>query len=164
MRTASNPSCCNGWIPLGRLYDGLTVGPMVTIGAWACGEAATRPVECAERDRDRYGRVVAVCSIPGEDLNAWMVEQGWPVAYRKYSTDYVSHETAAKTARRGLWRGDFVEPSRWRRGERLEAPAASRAGDCRIKGNISKKGTRIYHVPGGAWYAKTRIDTAKGER
>ena len=173
MRTASNPSCCNGWIPLGRLYDGLTVRPMVTIGAWACGEAATRalreriasrPVECAERDRDRYGRVVAVCSIPGEDLNAWMVEQGWAVAYRKYSTDYVSHETAAKTARRGLWRGDFVEPSRWRRGERLEAPAASRAGDCRIKGNISKKGTRIYHVPGGAWYAKTRIDTAKGER
>ena len=36
--------------------------------------------------------------------------------------------------------------------------------DCRIKGNISRKGTRIYHVPGGAWYAKTRIDTAKGER
>ena len=33
-----------------------------------------------------------------------------------------------------------------------------------IKGNISRKGTRIYHVPGGASYPKTRIDTAKGER
>ena len=92
-----------------------------------------------------------------------MVEQGWAVAYRKYSTDYVSHETAAKAARRGVWRGDFVEPSRWRRGERLEA-AASGVGDCRLKGNISQKDTRIYHVPGGQSYANTRIDTAKGER
>ena len=79
---------------------------------WACGEAATRalreriggrPVECTERDRDRYGRIVAVCSIAGADLNAWMVEKGWAVAYRKYSTDYVSHETSAKAARRGVW-------------------------------------------------------------
>ena len=139
---------------------------------WACGEAAIqalrgriarRPVQCAERDRDRYGRIVAVCRVGGADLNAWMVEQGWAVAYRKYSTDYVSHETAAKAARRGVWRSDFVEPSRWRRGERLEA-AASGVGDCRLKGNISRKSTRIYHVPGGHSYAKTRIDTAKGER
>ena len=57
---------------------------------------------------------------------------------------------------------EFVEPPRWRRGERLEAGAASGVGDCRIKGNISRKGTRIYHVPGGASYAKTRIDD--GER
>ena len=140
---------------------------------WACGEAATRalrgrigrrPVECAERDRDRYGRIVAVCRVAGADVNAWMVDPGWAVAYRKYSTDYVSHETAAKRARRGVWRGDFVEPSRWRRGERLEATAGVAAGDCRIKGNISRKGTRIYHVRGGAFYARTRIDTAKGER
>ena len=51
------------------------------------------------------GRIVAVCRIGGADVNAWMVEQGWAVAYRKYSTDYVSHETAAKAARWGLWRG-----------------------------------------------------------
>ena len=65
--------------------------------------------------------------------------------------------------RRGVWRGEFVEPSRWRRGERLE-PAPSSGGQCRIKGNVSRSGTRIYHVPGGASYAKTRIDTSKGER
>ena len=140
---------------------------------WACGEAATRAlreriagrqVACAEHDRDRYGRIVAVCRVDGAEVNAWMVKQGWAVAYRKYSTDYVSHEMAAKAARRGLWRGEFVEPSRWRRGERLEAVPASGPGDCRIKGNVSRKGTRIYHVQGGGSYAKTRIDTAKGER
>ena len=105
-----------------------------------------------------------MCRVGGVDLNAWMVEQGWAVAYRKYSRDYVAHETAAEATRRGLWRGEFVEPSRWRRGERLEAAAATGAGDYRIKGNISRKGTRIYHVPRGRSYAKTRIDTAKGER
>ena len=90
----------------------------------------------------------------------------WPcrrASYRTCPTDCVSHETAKKTARRDLWRGEFVEPSRWRRGEGLKA-AAGAAGDCRIKGNISRKGTSIYHVPGGYSYAKPRIDTAKGER
>ena len=65
---------------------------------------AGRPVECAERDRDRdrYGRIVAVCRVDGADVNAWMVAQGWTVVYRKYSTDYVSHEAAEKAASRGV--------------------------------------------------------------
>ena len=97
---------------------------------WPCGAAATRalreriagrPITCEERDRDRYGRIVAVCRLAGEDVNAWMVSQGWALAYQKYSSDYVAQETAAKAARRGVWRGDFVSPGRWRRGEGLEA-------------------------------------------
>ena len=140
---------------------------------WPCGAAATRalreriagrPITCEERDRDRYGRIVAVCRLAGEDVNAWMVSQGWALAYRKYSSDYVAQETAAKAARRGVWRGDFVSPGRWRRGERLEAKVRRDSGECRIKGNISRKGVRIYHVPGGQSYARTRIDTSKGER
>ena len=35
---------------------------------------------------------------------------------------------------------------------------------CDIKGNISTSGERIYHVPGQAYYAKTVITPAKGER
>ncbi len=35
---------------------------------------------------------------------------------------------------------------------------------CLIKGNISRSGERIYHVPGGRWYDATRIDPRKGER
>ena len=75
-----------------------------------------------ERDRDRYGRVVAVCRAAGEDLNAWMVSQGWALAYRQYSRDYVGEEADARAARRGIWRGDFVEPWDWRPGERLGTP------------------------------------------
>lgn len=37
-------------------------------------------------------------------------------------------------------------------------------GDCRIKGNISWGGERIYHVPGGKYYDATQIATGKGER
>ena len=35
---------------------------------------------------------------------------------------------------------------------------------CEIKGNISAKGERIYHMPGGQYYESVKIDTGKGER
>jgi hypothetical protein len=36
--------------------------------------------------------------------------------------------------------------------------------DCAIKGNISRSGERIYHVPGGRWYNATMINPLRGER
>ncbi|MDE2792146.1 MAG: thermonuclease family protein [Paracoccaceae bacterium] len=78
-----------------------------------------QPVACEERERDRYGRMVAVCRVRGEDINAWMVAEGWVLAYRTYSHAYVDQETVARTAKRGVWRGELVEPWAWRRGERL---------------------------------------------
>ena len=144
---------------------------------WPCGERATRAldqrigsrtVSCEERDRDRYGRSVAVCRAAGEDLNAWMVRAGWAIAYRRYSRTYVAEESSARAARRGLWRGDFVAPWDWRRGERLAGAGGgsvqSAGRGCRIKGNIGRDGSRIYHVPGGQFYNRTRIDTTRGER
>ena len=35
---------------------------------------------------------------------------------------------------------------------------------CRIKGNISGNGNKVYHVPGSRFYAQTEIETAAGER
>ena len=35
---------------------------------------------------------------------------------------------------------------------------------CNIKGNISDRGERIYHVPGQRYYDATIISPAKGER
>jgi endonuclease YncB( thermonuclease family) len=74
------------------------------------------PVSCEARDTDRYGRIVAVCSQRGIDLNAWMVEQGHALAYRQYSKDYVPQEEAARAAKRGIWSGSFTPPSEYRRG------------------------------------------------
>jgi endonuclease YncB( thermonuclease family) len=145
--------------------------------SWRCGQQAALAlsdrigrgaVACEAKDRDRYGRIVAVCRKGGEDLNAWMVRQGWAVAYRRYSTDYVRAEAEARGQQRNIWSGEFVMPWDWRRRQRLagEGGGASNAPKpgCDIKGNISSSGERIYHVPGGRWHAKTRIDTAKGER
>ena len=143
--------------------------------SYRCGTSATlaltrriggRSVSCDERDQDRYGRIVAVCHAGGEDLNAWLVSEGLAIAYRHYSTDYVGHERAAREAARGLWRGEFVEPWQWRKGKRMAGEKAADAapGPCKIKGNISRKGTRIYHLLNGRHYAATKIDESKGER
>jgi endonuclease YncB( thermonuclease family) len=142
---------------------------------WLCGAAATKAlkelignsdVSCAQRDMDRYGRIVAVCRANGVDLNAVMVQSGMALAYRKYSDDYSGQEASAKAARRGLWAGQFVPPWEWRRGKRLASKAAANDNPegCRIKGNIGSKGDRIYHMPGGRWYDRTVITASKGER
>ena len=38
------------------------------------------------------------------------------------------------------------------------------AQDCSIKGNVSRSGERIYHVPGGRFYDRTKINESAGER
>ena len=120
-------------------------------------------VTCKTREKDRYGRWVAVCYDPdGFDLGRDMVHKGWALAYRQYSTDYVGTEDKAKAAKRGLWKGEFVPLWDWRWGKRLASETTS--DGCPIKGNISQRGERIYHVPGGQHYDKTIIDTEKGER
>ena len=153
--------------------------------AWRCGQRAAlalsdkigrRPVTCEQRTTDLYDRPVSVCRAGGEDLNLWMVEQGWARAYRKYSSDYVGAEATARAARVGIWAGTFQDPWAYRK-ELREEQAAKRAANqnapvstggqssgCQIKGNISAKGERIYHVPGGQFYDKTRIDGRQGER
>jgi hypothetical protein len=123
-------------------------------------------VSCEPRDIDRYGRVVAVCFAHGEDLNAWMVTNGWALAYREYSLDYVQQEQSASAAKAGMWQGEFVAPWEWRRHEDvvIELTPSVPADDCAIKGNISSSGERIYHVPDGQYYSRTKISPSKGER
>ncbi len=63
---------------------------------WQCGKDAAnaladkigrRPVRCEDLGRDRYKRIIARCTVAGEDMGAWMVSQGWALAYRRYSHD-----------------------------------------------------------------------------
>ena len=140
--------------------------------SWPCGAEATAflhtaigddLVICRATDVDRYSRFVATCSARLVDLNALLVRQGYALAYRRYSLDYVDDEADAEAAGRGLWSGEFVPPWDWRRGVRLVAHEI-RPDGCTIKGNINAKGRRIYHVPGSAGYGPTIIDESKGER
>ena len=144
---------------------------------WTCGIEArnrlvghigARSVECSPRGLDAYGRTLAVCRADGEDLNKWMVSQGWALAYVKYSNVYVPDQEDARSERRGLWSGAFVAPWDWRHRDKktvvlgaysvpvtaqalLLAPdsaAQSPSSDCVIKGNINRRGERIYFRPG----------------
>ena len=90
---------------------------------WRCGQQAALAmsdkigrsvVRCDPKDRDRYGRIVAICFKDTLDLSRWMVDQGWAVAYRKYSLDYVADEDRARMERRNIWSGSFELPWDWR--------------------------------------------------
>ena len=72
-------------------------------------------VTCKGDKRDRYKRLIAVCYIGPFNINKQMVVDGWAMAYRKYSKDYVKAETFAKSRREGLWRGEFEPPWEWRK-------------------------------------------------
>ena len=90
--------------------------------AWRCGKVATRalvgyvggrPLHCRSSGFDRYRRVLAACALPdGSDINAWMVRQGWALAY--YSDTYRPQEAQAHAAKRGIWAGTFMPPWEWR--------------------------------------------------
>ena len=127
------------------------------------GYVSGKTVNCEILDKDRYGRFIARCLVNGTDVNELLVKEGWALAYRQYSKDYAIAEGQAKRDNIGLWQGTFVEPWNWRRGQRLTDAAAPKASDCMIKGNISSSG-KIYHTPSSPWYARTKINTAKGER
>lgn len=144
---------------------------------WACGqEAATqlsklvtgREVRCVPTGTDAYGRTVARCTAGGVDVNRTMVALGYAVAFRKYSTDYVSAEESARSYKRGMWSGTFEMPSDVRATDRPAREAPKRAAvrsrpvaavsACNIKGNRSRKGEWIYHLPGMPYYNQTRAE------
>jgi endonuclease YncB( thermonuclease family) len=90
---------------------------------WRCGHTAARrlqdfigskTVTCAQKDRDRYGRIVAVCAAGGDDLGAWLVEHGWALAYARYSQAYAARQKRAEAVRAGIWRSRFRKPWEWR--------------------------------------------------
>lgn len=151
--------------------------------SWGCGEASTRqlqslvegqPVACLVRGIDDYGRSLAVCTVGGLELNRTMVAQGWAVAFRRYSGDYVTDEIRAKASGVGIWKSAFVLPEDFRQAaasagiapkpshatSRLAnvAPAPGVMGRCAIKGNRNRRGQWIYHVPGMPYYEATRAE------
>lgn len=86
---------------------------------WPCGGAARSrlaemlargDVVCAPEGQDRYGRTLASCAVVGSDLGAELVRAGLAISTGGYGAE----EAAARTARRGLWSGRFVDPKEWR--------------------------------------------------
>jgi endonuclease YncB( thermonuclease family) len=148
---------------------------------WSCGASAAdklaqlvtgKNVVCSSVGRDQHGRLLGHCMVGATDVNRAMVASGYAVAFRRYSSDYVSAEDSAKANKRGIWAGTFQMPSDYRhagdapvpqRPKTRERTVASSSGwqaraigNCNIKGNRNRKGQWIYHVPGMPYYDQTR--------
>ena len=70
---------------------------------------------CKWSNKDRYKRYIAECFKDKTNLNAWMVRNGYAVAYRKYSKKFVSQEIYAKKEKLGIWSGTFIMPWDYRK-------------------------------------------------
>jgi endonuclease YncB( thermonuclease family) len=62
------------------------------------------------------GRPQGICYVGAVRVDHEMVLSGWAVADHSLS---VPAEIIARESKRGLWRGRFIAPKRWRKGERL---------------------------------------------
>src|ERR1700716_3301694 len=91
---------------------------------WSCGVAArdelikhadSKTWTCHVRQTiDRRGRTVARCEVDGEDIQKWMVKNGWALAFTRVSRDYEADEKEAREAKAGMWQGAFIAPWDWR--------------------------------------------------
>ena len=119
--------------------------------------------------RDRYKRLICTVYVNGEDVALAQLDAGLAWWYRRYANEqppslrgeYESAEDHAAADKLGLWQDENpIPPWVWRKtGEQAGAPEG-----CAIKGNINRKGEKIYHVPGRRSYGATKIDESKGER
>jgi endonuclease YncB( thermonuclease family) len=92
---------------------------------WPCWQAAVKdlqalldqgPVVCdAVREPDVYGRFLARCKVNDQSVNELLVSRGFAVARTNESPDYTAAEATAKEKKLGLWKGQFVPPSVFRR-------------------------------------------------
>lgn len=152
----------------------------------ACGAMAKEALEgligggtlhCVAQDTDAYGRAVARCQTSGLDVGTALVASGWATAYRRYGDDYVAAEASARAAGIGIWQWEFELPEAYRasqqaareprqaqRPARAAAQASARprrfeqGGMCLIKGNHSRRGDWIYHLPGMPYYQQTNAE------
>ena len=160
---------------------------------WTCGVAARDELAkftegknwvCHARSIDRRGRTVARCEVGGEDIQKWLVRNGWALAYVRISKDYEADEAAAREAKAGMWQGAFIAPWDWRvRNKKTTILGATKppegahsvllasasgpvapSPDCTIKGNVNSSGECIYHKPTSRWYAQIKMKISKGTR
>ena len=92
---------------------------------YKCGEKSTnalkkkiknKKIKCLIQDKkDRYRRNIGICYLKKQDINSWLVKNGYAIAYRRYSKKYVIDEQYAENNKLGIWEGTFMEPEKWRR-------------------------------------------------
>jgi endonuclease YncB( thermonuclease family) len=84
------------------------------------GLVAGRNVEVAQKDVDRYGRVVGLVKVDGQNLNELIIQNGYAWVYRQYCkekfcSDWIKSEEYARQQNKGMWSSSVVIPPwEWR--------------------------------------------------
>ena len=92
---------------------------------WKAGREAQRwlrnflhrkTVTCTTTGEITYDRMVATCSVDGQDLGEIIVRAGWAYDYIHFSRGkYAAAEADAREHHRGIWAGKCEKPWEWRR-------------------------------------------------
>lgn len=122
-------------------------------------------------DTDKYGRLLRYVYLLSEStgsdqifVNDYLVRQGFAYASTyppdvKYQDQFANAQQEATSKNLGLWSTcQNFSP------DQNQNQTQAQNDDCKVKGNISSSGEKIYHVPGQRYYDKTVIDEPKGER
>lgn len=137
-------TCCSAVSSAQRVSDGDTIklGPVtyrlwgidapelaqVCEDGWPAGRLAAarvltllegKFVDCIERDRDKYGRTVAICRANGVDVGAVLVREGLAWAFVRYSDQYAADEQLAKQKKLGIHGRNCMPAWEWRAARKL---------------------------------------------
>lgn len=150
------------------------------------GKTVRMEPDVSQSDRDKYDRLLRYVYLDDEDVSLMVIQNGYgyeythDVPYQKQAR-YRAVQIEAENGKRGLWADGICAKSEPvvttpqvtenKSSGESKPQTVNTAGsnstltqDCRIKGNISSSGEKIYHMPGQQFYDKTVIDTSKGER
>jgi endonuclease YncB( thermonuclease family) len=148
------------------------------------GHFGRRELTCKLTGTDLYGRSLGDCSAGFESISRWLVRNGWALAFRNYSAAFITDEDYAREHKFGLWAGAFIAPWEWRHRSgktvilgaldvprdaqrKLLSPQTASAPpdpNCVIKANMNRSGECIFHVPGGRFYDRLRMESRAGRR
>ncbi|MGK6324709.1 thermonuclease family protein [Sphingomonas sp. DT-51] len=106
-----------------------------TSGCWPCGKAAqdyaskllkANPATIRLTGKQSYGRLIGTVDVGGQDLGEAMIAAGLAVPATSYlkgdptrAQRYVAAYETAERRQLGAHAGYYIDPAKWRRGERL---------------------------------------------
>lgn len=129
-------------------------------------ESGEASIEFDEGGRyDKYDRLLAYIYVDGESVQEQMLASGLArVAYiyppnTRYADEFKEVEKKAKEKRIGIWEFENYATERGFNaaafGPNKKPADSSTDKKCAIKGNISRSGNKIYHLPGQSSYEQT---------
>lgn len=120
-------------------------------------------LEYDDEKHDVYDRQLGYLFLDDEFINEKLLKEGMAKLYtkttnQKYSERLKKAEQYAKDNKKGFWKDFYVNDTN------LNKKYIDSKGRGMIKGNINRKGLKIYHLPNQKSYKDVKINFKKGEK